>query len=63
MTRFLADYESGRARAWVLRDYEEAVTRDGVRAVPTVVVNGGRRLVGMVSESLYRRTLEAASSE
>jgi len=47
----------------VLRDYEEAVTRDGVRAVPTVVVNGGRRLVGMVSESLYRRTLEAASSE
>lgn len=61
MTRFLADYESGRAREWVLRDYEEAVTREGVRAIPTVTVNGGQRLVGLVSGDEYRRMLGATA--
>ena len=63
MTRFLADYESGNTRDRILHDYEEALTRDGVRAIPTVVVNGGKRLVGLVSELEYRRVLEAAASE
>ncbi|MBI4590216.1 MAG: DsbA family protein [Candidatus Rokubacteria bacterium] len=61
MTRFLADYESGKAREWVLRDYEDAVTQHGVRAIPTVIVNGGQRLVGLVSGGEYRRTLGATS--
>ncbi len=60
MTRFLADYENGKAREWVLSDYEEAATRAGVRAIPTVVVNGGQRLVGLVSGGEYRRLLGAA---
>ena len=63
MTRFLADYESGKTRESVLHDYEDARTRDGVRAIPTVLVNGGRRLVGLVSGVEYRRTLEAVASE
>ena len=63
MTRFLADYESGKTRESVLHDYEDARTRDGVRAIPTVLVNGWRRLVGLVSGVEYRRTLEAAASE
>ena len=62
MTHFLADYESGKAREWVLQDYEHAVTRAGVRAIPTVVMQGDKRLVGLVSAAEYRRTLEAASS-
>lgn len=62
MPRFLADYESGKAREWVLQDYERAVTSDGVGAVPTVVVNGGARLVGLVSAGEYRRALETAAS-
>lgn len=62
MPRFLADWESGKAREWVLQDYEQAVARDGVRAIPTVVVNGDRRLVGLVSAVEYQRMLEAASS-
>jgi predicted DsbA family dithiol-disulfide isomerase len=59
MSRFLADYESGKARAWVLKEYEQAVTREEVRAIPTIILNGGRRLVGLVSGTEYRRTLGA----
>lgn len=54
--RFLADYQSGKAREWVLGDYEEAA-QNGVRAIPTVVVNGGRRLVGLVGFQEYRRVV------
>ena len=60
MTRFLADYESGKARELVLKDYEEALTRDGVRAIPTIIVNGGKRLVGLVDSQEYRRVVEAS---
>jgi len=56
MERFRADYESRKARAWVLRDYEDAVTREGIRAIPTVLVNG-RRLVGLVDFAEYRRVV------
>ena len=61
MARFLADYESGKAKGWVLDDYEEAVTRHGVRAIPTVIVDGTARLVGLVGQAEYRRTVEAAA--
>jgi predicted DsbA family dithiol-disulfide isomerase len=58
MDRFLADYESGTARAWVLKDYEEAVTRVGVRAIPTVIVNGETPIVGLVPGEEYRRAIQ-----
>ncbi len=61
MTRFLADYESGKARDWVLHDYEEAVTREGVRAIPTVIGEGGQRVAGLVSAVEYRRMLGASA--
>lgn len=57
MERFVADYESGTARARVLQDYEEARAQS-VRAIPTVIVNGDRRLVGLVDLSEYRRVIE-----
>lgn len=59
MERFLADFESGKARPWVLQDYEEAVAHAGVRAIPTVVLNGGRRVVGLVDFAEYRRLVNA----
>jgi len=61
MTRFLADYESGKARDWVLHDYEEAVTQEGVRAIPTIIGEGGQRVVGLVSAVEYRRMLGASA--
>jgi len=61
MTRFLADYESGKARDWVLHDYEEAMTREGVRAIPTIIGEGGQRVVGLVSAVEYRRMLGASA--
>lgn len=57
MERFVADYESGKVRAWVLQDYEEARAQS-VRAIPTVVVNGDRRLVGLVDLAEYRRVVQ-----
>ena len=58
MTRFLGDWESGAARDAVGLDYEEAVARDGVRAIPTIIVEGGRRLTGLVDLPTYRKAIE-----
>ena len=55
--RFLADYEAGRGRQAVLDDYEAAVSEHGVRAIPTVLAPGGRRVVGAVPLSEYQRVL------
>jgi predicted DsbA family dithiol-disulfide isomerase len=57
VTRFLADYEAGKGRQPVLEDYETAVREHGVRAIPTVVLEGGRRIVGAVSLAEYRRAI------
>jgi predicted DsbA family dithiol-disulfide isomerase len=57
MTRFLADYEAGKGRQPVLDDYEAAVREHGVRAIPTVVLPNGRRVVGAVPLTEYRRLL------
>jgi len=46
----------------VLADYAEAVTRDRVRAIPTIIVEGGRRLTGLVDFATYRKVIEEASS-
>ncbi len=58
-TRFLADYEAGKGRQPVLDDYEAAVREHGVRAIPTVILPTGRRIVGAVSLAEYRRALAA----
>jgi predicted DsbA family dithiol-disulfide isomerase len=58
MTRFLRDWEGGAARDAVTRDYEEALTRDRVRAIPTIIVEGGRRLTGLVDLPAYRKAIE-----
>jgi len=58
MPRFLRDWESGAAREAVARDYEEALTRDRVRAIPTIIVEGGRRLTGLVDLPTYRKAIE-----
>jgi predicted DsbA family dithiol-disulfide isomerase len=58
-TRFLTDYEAGKGRQAVLDDYARATREDGVRAIPTVVLDGGRRIVGAVPLAEYRRALGA----
>jgi len=60
MPRFLADRESGSAREAVRADYEEALTRDRVRAIPTVIVEGGQRLTGLTDLPTYRKAIESA---
>jgi predicted DsbA family dithiol-disulfide isomerase len=59
LTRFLSDYEAGKGRQAVLDDYDSAVREHGVRAIPTVVLANGRRIVGAVSLAEYRRALDA----
>lgn len=55
--RFLTDYEGGRGRQAVLDDYEAAVADHGIRAIPTVILPDGRRVVGAVPFAEYRRLL------
>lgn len=62
MPRFLEDYRGGAAREEVLREYEEAVTRHGVRAIPTVLIDG-ERLVGAVPEEEYLALLRRLGLE
>jgi predicted DsbA family dithiol-disulfide isomerase len=57
--RFAADYAAGKGREPVLHDYEAAVREHGVRAIPTVVLPDGRRVVGAVPLAEYRRLLAA----
>jgi predicted DsbA family dithiol-disulfide isomerase len=61
VNRFLADFEADGARDQVLTDYSEAVTRDRVRAIPTIILDGGRRLTGLVDLAAYRKAMEATS--
>ncbi len=60
LARFLADLESGSAREAVLADYREAIARDHVRAIPTVIVEGGQRLTGLADLPAYRKAIESA---
>jgi predicted DsbA family dithiol-disulfide isomerase len=57
LPRFLADYQAGIGRAPVLDDYRMATAEDGVRAIPTVVIDADRRIVGAVPLAEYRRVL------
>ncbi len=62
LNRFLADFEADGARDQVLADYAEAVTRDRVRAIPTIILDDGRRLTGLVDLAAYRKAIESAPS-
>jgi predicted DsbA family dithiol-disulfide isomerase len=57
--RFRADFETGAGRAAVGRDFERALTEDGVRAIPTVILDSGRRLTGLADIVEYRKAIEA----
>jgi predicted DsbA family dithiol-disulfide isomerase len=57
MTRFLADFEAGAGRAAVAADLDDAL-RDGVRAIPTVILPSGRRLTGLADFATYRKAIE-----
>ena len=59
VARFLADYAAGKGRSAVIEDYETAVREHGVRAIPTVILETGRRIVGAVSLAEYRRAIAA----
>ena len=61
MSRFLTDFESAATLDAVLTDYEAALTRDRVRAIPTIIVDGGRRITGLVDLPTYRKALEDAA--
>jgi predicted DsbA family dithiol-disulfide isomerase len=62
MNRFLADFEADASRDAVLTDYADALRRDRVRAIPTVIVDGGERLTGLVDLATYRTAIEEASA-
>jgi predicted DsbA family dithiol-disulfide isomerase len=59
MDRFLKDFENGAARARVLMEYEEAHTRYGISAIPTVIFDGGRKIVGATPVDEYLNVLAA----
>jgi len=57
MERFLRDYDAGTARAKVLKEYEEAHTTHRITAIPTVIFDGGRKVVGATSLDEYLKIL------
>ena len=59
MDRFLRDYDAGTARPQVLKEYEEAHTAYQITAIPTVVFDGGRKVVGATSLEEYLKILNA----
>ena len=61
--RFLADFEGGAAREAVLADFKQAVMQDRVRAIPTVIINGGQRITGLTDLPTYRKAIEEAADE
>ncbi len=61
MNRFLADFEGRAARDAVLADCEDALSRDRVRAIPTIIVGERHRLTGLVDLPAYRKAIEDAS--
>jgi predicted DsbA family dithiol-disulfide isomerase len=62
LARFRADRDAGLSRQAVIADYEAAAA-DGVSAIPTViVVETGRRLVGLADLAGYRAAIQEALS-
>lgn len=55
--RLTADLDSGAGRAAVMADYREAIEVHGVRAIPTLIVEGGPRLTGLADLPTYRKAV------
>lgn len=58
LDRFLKDYEDGKGRDEVLEKCEEAMRIHQVTAIPTVLFDGGRRIVGAVALEEYLKVLK-----
>jgi predicted DsbA family dithiol-disulfide isomerase len=59
MDRFLKDYDAGTARAQILKEYEEAITAYQVNSIPTVIFDGGQKVIGATSINEYLKILAA----
>ena len=57
MDRFLKEYDAGTARAQVLKEYEEAHSTHRITAIPTVIFDGGQKVVGATSLDEYLKIL------
>ena len=57
MDRFLKDYESGTARATILKEYEEAITTYQVNSIPTVLFDGDQKVIGATPLDDYLKIL------
>ena len=57
MSRFLKDYEAGAARTAVLKEYEKAITTYQVNSIPTVIFDGGQKVIGATSLDEYLKIL------
>ena len=57
MDRFLKDYDAGTTRAQVLKEYEEAHSTHRITAIPTVIFDGGQKVVGATSLDEYLKIL------
>jgi len=59
MDRFLKDYDAGTARARILKEYEEAITTYQVNSIPTVIFDGGQKVIGATPLDDYLKILAA----
>ena len=59
MDRFLKEYDAGTARAQILKEYEEAHSTYRITAIPTVIFDGGQKVVGATSQDEYLKILAA----
>ena len=57
MDRVLREYDAGTTRAQVLKEYEEAHSTHRITAIPTVIFDGGRKVVGATSLDEYLKIL------
>jgi len=57
MDRFLKEYDAGTARAQVLKEYEGAHSTYQITAIPTVIFDGGQKVVGATSLEDYLKAL------
>ena len=55
--RFLQDFEAGRFREDILREYQEAHERYGITAIPTVIFDERVKITGAVPRAEYERVL------
>ena len=57
MERFLKNYEAGTARTEVLREYEAAITTYQINSIPTVIFDGGQKVIGATPLGDYLKIL------